>query len=116
MPLQSCWQAGRKKEGVGGGGCWRRKQKGHCGFLWPPLLVNKLGRVKLDKRKKGQYKQCDHLEQRKEGGIASGEQQLPLNAGPCGSDSEVRRRGRGGERIERELNGGISLLRMGGGS
>lgn len=49
------------------GGAEKTEAKGHCGFLWPPLLVNKLGRVKLDKRKRP-YEQCDHLQQREEGG------------------------------------------------
>lgn len=50
---------GRKRKARG----LESEGKGHCGFLWPPLLVNKPGRVKLDKRKRP-YKQCDHLEWR----------------------------------------------------
>lgn len=78
---------------------WRQNEKGrvgmkskggggHCGFLWSPLLVNKLGRVKLDKRKRP-YEQCDHLQQRKEG--VSSERQLPLDAEPCGSKEKSER-------------------------
>lgn len=71
MLLQSCWQRRRerrkekerkkrKKKNRG----LENKAKGHCGFPWPPLLVNKLGRVKLDNRKMP-HKQCDHLQLRK---------------------------------------------------
>lgn len=58
---------GRKRKARG----LESEGKGHCGFLWPPLLVNKPGRVKLDKRKRP-YKQCDHLEWRGGGWVEGG--------------------------------------------
>lgn len=85
---------GRKRKARG----LESEGKGHCGFLWPPLLVNKPGRVKLDKRKRP-YKQCDHLEWRGggwvEGGSARRARRLPVDAEPCGSDREVSRGVRG---------------------